>query len=185
MSPVVKSPYWGKDSPLRPVSLNPSHYHSGRWVLLAEALLVAGLGVYGLLAEVSAPAADITGHRAVAIALRAASTPAHCWLLIGFAVLAALATLRRRTTLIITGAGVVGFLLLFAIGTVAAVRSTPGPLGFTASESVLHAVLMAINLTLLIWLLVNALQGPAWVRRRRPGANSGGHVSGGDDSGTR
>ena len=187
MSPVTKSPYNGANSPLRPVNLSPSRYHSGRWFLLAEALLVAGLGVYGLLAEVITP--DFTA-RGVAVALRVASTPAHCWLLIVFSVLAALATLRRRTTLIMTGVGVGGFLLLFTIGTVAAVRSAPGPLGFNASESVLHAVLMAINLGLLLWLLANALEGPAWVRRRRPrGSGSGdsgsGNVSGGDDSGAR
>jgi hypothetical protein len=141
--------------------------------LLAEAVLVAALGVWGLLAGVFHPARDINAAgAAMHVGLRAAPAPAHCWLLIGFGALAALATPRRRTTLIMTGVGVVGFLLLFTIGTVAAVRSTPGLLGFDASESVLHAVLMAINLALLLWLFVNALEGPAWVRRRRSAGDS-------------
>ena len=164
MSPTTKSPYDGSDAPLRPVSLNPAHYRSGRWFLLAEGLVLLILGGYGLIAAAMHPVAGPTGVPVLGVLHLA---PAHSGVLLGYGILAVLATIRRRPTVIITGVGTVGFLLLFTIGTAAAARVRPGPLGFDLGDSVLHGVLLAANLALLMWLLPDALEGPAWVRRRR------------------
>jgi hypothetical protein len=163
MSPTTKSAFEGADSPLRPVSLDPSHFRSGRWFLLAEGVVLVAVGAGGLIAAARHPGAGRAGAPLLGLAL----TPTHSAVLLGFGVIAVCATIRRRPTVIVTGVGVVAFLLLFTIGTVAAVRSAPGPLGFDLRDSVLHAVLLVFNLALLMWLVVNALEGPAWVRRRR------------------
>jgi hypothetical protein len=169
MSPTTKTQWDGSDSPLRPVSLNPSHFRIGRWWLLGEGLLLVGLGLWGLYSAATHPHMGPTGAPVLWLAL----SPAHSDVLLGFGLFAAVATVWRRPTVIITGIGAVGFTLLFTIGTVAAVASTPGPLGFDLRDSALHVVLLAFNLALLIWLIPNALEGPGWVRRRaraqRPG----------------
>jgi hypothetical protein len=163
MSPTTKSPFDGSDSPLRPVSLNPSHYRSGRWFLLAEGGLLLVLGGGGVTSALAHPDADPAGAPVLWLAL----TPTHSGLLLGFGVLAVCAVARRRHTVIITGFGAVLFLLLFTIGTGAAARHAPWVLGFDLRDSVLHAVLLVFNLALLMWLIPDALEGPAWVRRRR------------------
>jgi hypothetical protein len=163
MSPRTKSPFDGSDSPLRPISLNPSHYRSGRWFLLAEGGLLVVLGVWGLAAALAYPDAGPTGAPVLWLALN----PAHSGLLLGFGVLAVFATIRRRPTVIITGVGAVAFTLLFMIGTVAAARSAPWLLGFDPGDSVLHGLLLVFNLALLMWLVPDALEGPAWIRRHR------------------
>jgi hypothetical protein len=84
-----------------------------------------------------------------------ASTPVHCWLLIGFAVLSAVACLHRRSALAVAAFGVIGFLLLFAIGTASLGRdgssqATLGPWSFAVGDSVLCAVLAAYNFALIL-----------------------------------
>jgi hypothetical protein len=75
---------------------------------------------------------------------------------------------RPRSALIVTGVEAAVFMLLFAIGTVASARSVPGPLGFDPADSVLHPIFTALNVALLMWLAADTLEGPGWVRRRRP-----------------
>jgi hypothetical protein len=90
---------------------------------------------------------------------------------------AVLATVRRRPTVIVTGAATLGLMLLFTIGVTAATAGpTPGPLGLDLRDAVLHAVLLMANLALLIWLLPDALGDPSWVVRRRR-ARSGSSAS--------
>jgi hypothetical protein len=161
MSPTTKSPFWGKESALRPVSRSPWHFRTGRVVLLAEGAVLTALGVWGLIAAVVYPGADPAGAPVLVLAL----TPVHSGVLLGFGVLAALAARRRRSALLVTGAEAVGFMLLFLFCTVASARSDPGPLGFDPGDSVLHGIFMAVNLALLMWLAAESLEGPRWVRR--------------------
>lgn len=162
MSPTTKSPFCGKDSALKPVSRSPSHFRTGRVVLLIEGAVLAILGVWGSIAASVQPNPGPAGASVLVLAL----TPAHSGVLLGFGVLAGLSAWWRRSALIVTGVGAVGFLLLFAVGTVASARSAPGPLGFDPGDSVLHVVFMALNLALLMWLAAETLEGPRWVRRR-------------------
>lgn len=164
MSPTTKSPFWGEQSELRPVSLNPSHFRTGRVVLLAEGALLAALGLWGFIASAAHPTAGRAGAPVLVLEL----TPAYSGVLVGLGVLAVLSAWRRRSALIITGVETVAFVLLFVIGTVASARSAPGPLGFDPADSVLHLIFMALNLALLMWLAADSLEGPRWIRRRPP-----------------
>jgi hypothetical protein len=85
-------------------------------------------------------------------------------------VLAALATLRRRTTLAAATLGTIAGLLLFAIGTAslgtpASAHTTLRLWRYQVGDSVLFSVLTAYNFALILWLVANAIEGPAWIRR--------------------
>ncbi|HEX4100124.1 MAG: DUF4383 domain-containing protein [Pseudonocardiaceae bacterium] len=158
---TTKSPFWGTESALIPVSRSPWYFRTGRVVLLAEGAVLTALGVWGLIAEVVYPDAGPAGAPVLVLAL----TTMHSGVLLGFGVLAALAARWRRSALMVTGAGAVGFMLLFLFGTVASAKSDPGPLGFDPGDSVLHLIFMALNLALLMWLGAETLEGPRWIRR--------------------
>ena len=164
MSPASGGAVPDATSVLRRVSLNPAHYRSGRWLLLAEGLLVGVLGSAGL---VSAGLHSGPGPAGVPV-LGLTLTPAQSGLLLGFALLAVLAAGYRRAAVIITGVGAAAFLLLLLIGGVASAYDRPGPFGFTLHGIFLHGSLVAINLALLIWLIPDRLEGPEWVKLRRP-----------------
>lgn len=170
MAPITKGPPPTGRSSLDQVSLNPAHYRSGRWVLLAEAVVVGGLGCAGLISFVRNPAAA-QGWGAPVLCFTV--TPVHSAALLGFGVLAGLATVTRRTTIAATVIGVVGFVLLFTIGANVASGGVPRVWGLDARDAVLHAVLMLVNLVLLVWLFPDGLQDPAWIpRRRSPGSRA-------------
>ena len=164
MSPVSRGPVPDATSGLRRVSLNPAHFRSGRWLLLAEGLLVGALGGAGLVS-----AGVHSGPRPAGVPVPGLTlTPAQSGLLLGFGLLAVLAAGYRRAAVIITGFGAAAFLLLLIIGGVAAAYDRPGPFGFTLHGIFLHAVLAVVNLALLMWLIPDSLEGPEWVQRRRP-----------------
>jgi hypothetical protein len=167
MSPTTKGPAPAAHPDLEQVSLNPPRYRSGRWFLLAEGIALAGVGLAGYIACIHNPAA---GHGWGAPVLLLRLTPVHSAALLGFGVLAALATPTRRTTIAATAIGAIGFLLLCTMGVSVATDTVPGAWGFDTRDAVLHAVLMVANLILLVWLFPDGLQDPAWrPRRRGPG----------------
>lgn len=157
---------------LIPVNLDQSHFRTARWWLLAEGVLLLALGVAGLIlgqlrrTEVigAAPDWDL------------ALTPIHSWLLIGAGILAGLAMLHRRTTLAATTIGAIAGLLLFAIGTASLGTPATGHSmlrlwRYQVGDSVLFCVLTAYNFALTVWLVANAIEGPAWVRRHTRAAS--------------
>ena len=164
MSPASLGPVPGATSALRRISLNPAHFRSGRWLLLAEGLLVGALGGAGLVSAGVHSGRGPAGMHVLGLTL----SPAQSGLLLGFAVLAVLAAGYRRAAVIITGVGAAAFLLLLVIGGVAAAYDRPGPFGFTPRGIVLHGVLVAFNLALLIWLIPDSMEGPEWVKRDAP-----------------
>jgi Domain of unknown function (DUF4383) len=161
MSPDIKGRVPGLTSPLRRVSLNPSHYRSGRWFVLAQGVVVSALGLTGIVSSAVHSHAPANG----APVLGLASTYAHGGLLLGFGVLASLSALRRRTAVMLTAAATAVFFVLVIIGGVAAAHATPGPLGSDPADIVLHAVVAAVNLASLMWLIPDLLEGPEWIRR--------------------
>jgi hypothetical protein len=162
MSLVSRGPVPDATSGLRRTSLNPTHFRTGRWLLLAEGLLAGALGGAGL---VSAGLRSGSGPASVPVP-GLALTPAQSGFLLGFGVLAVLAAGYRRAAVIVTGVGAAAFVLLLIIGGVAAAYDRPGPFGFTLDGIFLHGVLAAVNLGLLMWLIPDSLEGPEWVERR-------------------
>lgn len=152
MSPTTQGPVPGLTSQLRRVSLNPAHYRSGRWFLLAQGMCLCALGIAGIIYS-----AGHTGVRVLGLAL----TPAHGGFLLGFGVLAMLASLRRRAAVVLTVTATIVFIVLLVIGAVATAHAAPGLFGFDPRGIVLNGMLVGINLALLIWLLPDLLEGPA------------------------
>ena len=159
--PITKSARAG--SRLRPVNLAPVHFRGGRWFLLAEGIALVALSGSALIAGRAGAPGGPDGVRALVLSL----TPRHSWVLLGFGLAAALATLHRGATIAVTVLGVVGFLLLFAIGAAAAARPGVAAWGLDMRDAALHLGLVVYNLVLLFWLATTALQGRVWVRGNR------------------
>ncbi len=159
MTPATQGPVPGHTSGLERVSLNPSHFRSGRWLVLAEGAVLVALGSAGIILS----ATHHHDTRALGFELTAWSAG----LLLGFGVLAVTAALWRRLAVKVTASAAVLFLMMLVITSVAAVRGEPQSSGFDASDIVLYGVLAALNLALLMWLAPDAVEGPAWIPRRR------------------
>ena len=128
--------------------------------------MLLALGVAGLI--IGLPGA---GGGARTAAWELALTPIHSWLLIAAGILAGLATVRGRTTVAATTFGAIAGLLLFAIGTASLGTPASGHWllrlwRYQVGDSVLFCVLTAYNFALILSLLANAVEGPAWVSRR-------------------
>ena len=148
---------------MRLVSRNPGHFRNGRWFLLAEGLVLIGLGICGFVSAAMHPDAPPTGAPVLVLAL----TPWHSAILLGFGALTLAGTLHRRLAIAVSAAAAVVFMLLVIAGAVAAAHHAPGPLGFEARDIVLHGVLAASNFAVLYWLIPDVLEGPDWVKRPR------------------
>jgi len=161
MTPATQGPVPGLTSGLRRVSLNPSHFRSGRWLVAAVGMAVIVLGIAGIIALAAHPG----GGRVLGLGLPSWQVG----LLLGFGMLAVVAALWRRMAVILTAGAAVLFVVMLVIASVAAARGTPRS-GFDASDIVLYGVLAGLNLALLMWLIPDSLEGPAWIprRRRRP-----------------
>ena len=159
MSPETRSPV-GR---MRRVSRNPWHFRTGRWALLAEGLVLTALGATALCSAANRFSNGVYGVSMLGLTL----APWHSALLGVTGVGLALSALRRRASLVAASIASVAYLLLVFYGAAGAVHHAPGPLGLGAPSIVLHGIVSAVNLGILYWLLPDALEGPAWARRRR------------------
>jgi peptidoglycan/LPS O-acetylase OafA/YrhL len=153
----------GATRDLEKVSLDPSHWRSGRIFLLSQGALIGILGATALcLAIVNAA----TGPARIPL-LDLRFSLLQGAILLGYAALAGLASLSRRAALWFAGlAAALGFALVITCA-VAVFHHAPGPPGFDLPDMLLYAVLAACNTGLLMWLNADAIEGPAWVPRRR------------------
>jgi hypothetical protein len=133
------------------VSLAPSHWRQGRWLLALEAVAAAGLGIFGLTTA-TAPLGLI-------------ATPALGWLLVGIGAAAAIACVHRAVALGFTGVVAACGLALTVICPVAAGHGFSGPLGFTIVGTLLYASLFAYNFGVAVWLVPDHIEGPSWLPR--------------------
>lgn len=161
MSPVTQGAVGRWTSGLRMVSRNPGHFRRGRWVLLAEGVLLIVLSTAGFISAATHSDRPPGGAPVLILAL----TPWHSAILLGFGVLATMGTRQRHAAIVVTALGAVGFVVLVFVGAVAATHHTPGVLGFEARDVVLHGVLAAANFAILYWLIPDVLEGPDWVPR--------------------
>ena len=69
--PVTAGHVPGLTSRLRRVPMDPRRFHSGRWFLLAEGVLVSAFGIVGLVA--AALVAGLTGQAEIAVVVLAAA----------------------------------------------------------------------------------------------------------------
>lgn len=143
--------------------MDPGRFHSGRWMLLAQGVLVCALGIGGLIADMLHPHAGPTGARFLGLA----STWPHNTMLVAFGVVAIAAVGNRRAAVVVTASSAVAYTILLFVTSVATARSRPTPLGFHAADIVLHGVLAVANLALLMWLIPDELGDEVWAPRRR------------------
>ncbi|WP_156686841.1 DUF4383 domain-containing protein [Mycobacterium sp. Marseille-P9652] len=163
--PITAGPVPGATSGLRMVRLDPGHFRTGRWLLLAEGVAVSAFGVAGLVSAVLHPHAG----RAGAPVLGMASTPAHSVVLVALGVAAIVAVGKRRAAVAITAASALAYMALLFFSAVATTRTKPTLFGFHAADVLLHGILAVVNLALLMWLIPDELGDPTWVPRRRRG----------------
>ena len=152
----------GRTDNLEQVSLDPSHWRTGRRLLVAQGVIVGiwgGVGLAWAMAGAGArPAAGVA-----LLGLRV--SPVQAATLLGFGMLAAVVGIWRRAGVIFSGLAAVSWLILMIICTVAAAHHAPGPMGFDLRDSLVYAALAAYNFGLLMWLSADVLEGPAWVSR--------------------
>lgn len=149
---------------LEKVSLDPSHWRSGRVFLRLQGVLMEILGAVAVGWAIANPLAEPA--RIPLLGLR--FSVLHGGLLLGYGALACLVSLSRRAALWFTAlAATFGFVLIIPCA-VAASHNAPGPLGFDLRDMLLYALLAAFNTGLLMWLNADAIEGPVWVPRRRP-----------------
>ncbi|HUO38371.1 MAG TPA: hypothetical protein VMU34_11235 [Mycobacterium sp.] len=158
MTPATQGPVPGYTSGLQRVSLNPSHFRSGRWLVLAEGVALSALGIAGIISS--------TAHRGGARALGLELAPWQAGMLLGLGLLAVVPALWRRVAVVLTAGAAVLFVVMLVISSVAAARGARST-GLDASDIVLYGVLAGLNFALLMWLIPDALEGPAWIPRRR------------------
>ncbi|OBK69057.1 hypothetical protein A5653_13660 [Mycobacterium colombiense] len=145
--------------------MDPGRFHSGRWFLLVEGVLVSAFGIAGLISAALHPHAGPTG----APVLGLATTAAHSAILLAFGVAAIAAIGYRRAAITVTAVSAIAYLMLLFVSSVATARAKPTLFGFHAADIVLHGVLGIVNLALLMWLIPDELGDEAWGPKRRRG----------------
>lgn len=137
---------------LRKISLNPLHWHQVRRLLLGEAVVLAALGIVGLVSGFG-------------------FTRALCVVLLALAAGAAVAATHRRLALTFCAVVAVAALILVIICAVAAAHAAPGPLGFNVGEILLYAAGFVYHFALAVWLIPDQIEGPEWIARK-PGSGT-------------
>jgi hypothetical protein len=152
----------GRGSPVRPVDVNPYLLRTGRVPLVIEGVLLVALGMWGLATNSTYPVVGPAGAPVLVFHF----TVLHSWVLLVTGVLAVISARRRRTALIFTGFQFMGYMLLFAVGSVAYARAARTPMGFDPGDSFLHLVIAVTGAALFMWLAGQIMEGQWWVRDR-------------------
>jgi hypothetical protein len=145
------------------VSLTAAHWRHGRRFLIAEAVVMALIGAVGLVWILVSP-----GHRMLH-PFGVALTPTLSAALLALAIIAWVASHRRRIALAYCALLAISSMALVIIAAVAAVHSAPGPLGLTAPMILFWAAVFTYNFMVAVWMVPDRIEGPAWVRRSGPG----------------
>jgi hypothetical protein len=151
---VTKGP--PADSDLVPVDPDPGALSGVRVALVVEAILLAVLGVWGLIAALTTARTGPSGPAVLVFHL----TWPHALILLATALLALGATRSHAWALRFSTLQAVGYGVLFIVGA--------GARNWIAdpADDVLHACLAIIGLILLMWTATRALGDVQWVRRR-------------------
>ena len=163
--PVTAGPVPGLTQDLHRVPMDPGRFHSGRWFLFAEGVLVSAWGIAGLVAATQHPHAGATGVTVLGLT----TTPVHSALLLALGAVAIPAAGYRRAAVTVTALSAVFYTILLFFSSVATARAKPTPLGLHAADIVLHGVLAVVNLALLMWLIPDELGDEVWAPRRGRG----------------
>jgi hypothetical protein len=134
----------------------PEHFHAVRVVLIVEAVVLAILGIWGLIAALNYHGADPTG--AVVIGVLRLTVP-HAAVLLGTGVLAFVATAGRRWGVIFGLVQVIAYGLMFITSAGAHNSFSNG------GDAVLHAIIAATGLAVFMWSAGHALDGYMWERK--------------------
>lgn len=137
------------------------HFHIGRWMLLAEGIVVGVFGGAGLAWSMANPQFGADG--APILWLRV--TPIHCGLMLGVGALTIFAALGR-IAVVFSRIAVLGWLLLAGL---CFASSAPGPLGFDTCDGVLYGLLALYNLALALWFAVSRRRDRRIARPSAPG----------------
>lgn len=163
MARYTKGRVPGETGDLEKVSLNPSHWRSGRIFLLSQGVLTGMLGAAAVGWAIASPSAE--PNRIPLLGLRFSLL--HGVMLLGYAALACLVSMSRRAALWFTALAITLWFALTITCAVAMIHHAPGPLGFDLRDMLLYALLAGYNTALMMWLNADAIEGPAWVPRRR------------------
>lgn len=162
MARDTRGPMPSGTSELRRVSLNPGHWRQARWMLGAEAAVLAMLGGAGLVGVY------LVAPRGIAFSVAGAPlTSALSWVLVGLAAVSAAAVTNRRLSLIFAVAVCIAALTLVTACGVAATHHDHGVLGSSAPAMLLYAALFCYNFALGAWLVPDHIEGPEWLPRSR------------------
>lgn len=142
--------------------MDPGRFHSGRWFVLVEGVLVSAFGIAGLISAALHPHAGATGTSVLGLS----TTAAHSAILLTFGVAAIAAIGYRRAAITVTAVSAIAYLMLLFVSSVATARAKPTLFGFHAADIVLHGVLAIVNLALLMWLIPDELGDEAWGPKR-------------------
>lgn len=134
----------------------PEHFHAVRLVLLVEGVVLAILGIWGLVVAWNYHGADPTGE--VVIGVLRLTVP-HAAVLLGTGVLAFVATAGRRWGVIFGLLQVVAYGLMFIVS--AGHHNTFS----NGGDAVLHGIVAAVGLGVLMWSAGHALDGYMWERK--------------------
>jgi hypothetical protein len=134
----------------------PQHFHAVRAVLIVEGVVLAILGIWGLIVAFNYHGADPTG--AVVIGVLRLTVP-HAAVLLGTGVLAFVATAGRRWGVLFGLAQVIAYGLMFVTSAGAHNSFSNG------GDAVLHGIVAAVGLGVLMWSAGRALDGYLWERK--------------------
>ncbi|HEX3783818.1 MAG TPA: hypothetical protein VHX38_29490 [Pseudonocardiaceae bacterium] len=159
----AKSELPGED--LVRIDPTPEHFHTVRIALVVEGIVLAVLGVWGLIAALGYHGLDPTGAAVLVFRF----TVPHAAVLLGTGVLAFAATSHRSFGMVFSLVQTVAYGLMF-------ITSAGQHNSFSnAGDAVLHGAVAAVGLALMMWTAGRALDGWLWARPGTRPANTPRH----------